>query len=545
MKLKIFFAIILLISLAIFQTGCTAQHSMLISQSYRAAQDQNWDECIEKVTKAIELDGSYAYYYFHRGRCLFQRLHYDEAINDFNKYIAHNPDWYLPYSYRGQAKYYIGEHESAIQDLDQVLKLTPDAEWAYNFRAWILLHMGRLDEALKDASKALKLSLENQSGYSKVSTNNILHTLGRIYLEQDLYDQAIAEFHKAGKARGKFSAYDLIDLSWAKLEKGDLAEARADLEKARALRSKLEGNSHDGKEYLARLENLAARLGQAQATSTKPTSLEPSPEPQPVAAPEPPPQPQTVAESKPTPQPQAAQPQEVKPPSPAPVTEVRTALVIGNAAYKHNPLRNAVNDARAMAQALGSVGFEVTLLENLDQKRMKKAVLSFGRRIAEGGVGLFYFAGHGVQAGGSNYLIPIGASIYDELEVEVESMDAAYVMARMAKARNRLNIVILDACRDNPFGRSFRSAARGLTYMSAPSGTFIAYATAPGTVAADGPGQHSFYTRELINQIQVPGLTIEQVFKRVRAAVESRTKGRQIPWESSSLKGEFYFKRQP
>jgi len=333
-----------------------------------------------------------------------------------------------------------------------------------------------------------------------------------------------------------------IDLAWAHLKNEQLSAAKSELNTANLYRDNLSDHDQDGQEYLARLEKLSARLGQTQTAETQPSvtpAPAPKPQPQPAAAPEPTPQP------KPQPQTAAVQAPEVKPPAPEPVSEVRTALVIGNAAYKHNPLNNAVNDARAMAQTLRSVGFEVTLEENLDQKRMKKAILAFGRGIAKGGVGLFYFAGHGVQAGGSNFLIPIGASIYDELEVEVESVDAAYVLARMASARNRLNIAILDACRDNPFGRSFRSSARGLAYMNAPSGTFIAYATAPGTVAADGPGQNSFYTRELINQLQVPGLTIEQVFKRVRAAVERQTNGRQIPWESSSLKGEFYFMKRP
>ena len=160
-------------------------------------------------------------------------------------------------------------------------------------------------------------------------------------------------------------------------------------------------------------------------------------------------------------------------------SERRLALVIGNGAYASTPLKNPVNDARAMAQALRGLGFDVIAHENASYKDMRRAVIEFGDRLQGGGVGLFYYAGHGIQAGGRNYLIPVDATIKSESEIEVESIDVAAVLARMETARNRLNIVILDACRDNPFGRSFRSSSRGLASVDAPTGTMIAYATAP------------------------------------------------------------------
>jgi formylglycine-generating enzyme required for sulfatase activity len=222
-------------------------------------------------------------------------------------------------------------------------------------------------------------------------------------------------------------------------------------------------------------------------------------------------------------------------------TERRVALVIGNSAYKDSPLLNPVNDARDMAAALRGMGFEVVLGENLSQTDMKRNIRAFGDRIRNGGVGLFYYAGHGVQVRGSNYLIPVGATITREEEVEYESVDAGLVMAQMEAARNRLNIVIFDACRNNPFVRSFRSTQKGLASIDAPSGTLIAYATAPGSVASDGAGRNGVYTQELLRYMKQPDLSIEQVFKQVRAAVRSRTGGQQTPWESSSLEGDFYF----
>ena len=227
---------------------------------------------------------------------------------------------------------------------------------------------------------------------------------------------------------------------------------------------------------------------------------------------------------------------------PITVPERRIALVIGNADYGQASLKNPLNDARVMAQTLESLGFSVTIGLNMTKDRMRLAVIRFGRAIKKGGVGLFYYAGHGVQVGGRNYLIPVDAVIEDQEVVPVESMGVGYVMARMAAARNRLNIVILDACRDNPFERSFRSGgAQGLAQVRAPRGTLVAYATAPGQVAADGAGQHGTYTGALIKNIKKPGLRIEDVFKLTRTEVVRATDGKQTPWESSSIMGDFYF----
>lgn len=222
-------------------------------------------------------------------------------------------------------------------------------------------------------------------------------------------------------------------------------------------------------------------------------------------------------------------------------TDRRVALVVGNGAYKDSPLLNPVNDARAMAQTLRNLQFEVLYGENLSQNDMKRNIRAFGEKIRNGGVGLFYYAGHGIQIRGTNYLIPVGATIVSEEEVEYESVDVGLVLAQMSAARNQLNIVILDACRNNPFARSFRSAEKGLASIDAPSGTLLAYATAPGSVASDGEGENGLYTQELLKNMRLPGASIEQVFKQVRIGVQDKTQGKQVPWESSSLVGDFYF----
>lgn len=231
-------------------------------------------------------------------------------------------------------------------------------------------------------------------------------------------------------------------------------------------------------------------------------------------------------------------------PSATTVSPKRFALVLGNNAYETAPLKNPVNDARAVAQALRERDFDVTARENLTQNEMKQVVRAFGEKLRDAGreaVGLFYYAGHGVQVQDRNYLIPVSAKVASEEEMEYEAVDVGFVMAQMDAARNSLNILILDACRDNPFARSFRSASRGLAMMSAPTGILIAYSTAPGRTAGDGAGDNGLYTEELLTAMRTPGLPIEDVFKQVRIKVRERSKGQQVPWESSSLVGAFYF----
>ena len=223
--------------------------------------------------------------------------------------------------------------------------------------------------------------------------------------------------------------------------------------------------------------------------------------------------------------------------------EMRTALVIGNGAYSSGSLKNPVNDATDMATMLKNLGFSVTLKKEATLQEMDEAIEAFGNSLKRGGVGLFYYAGHGVQVNGTNYLLPIGVKINKETDVKYQAVDANKILDEMATANNGLNIIILDACRDNPFARSFRNAARGLAVVnSAPSGTFISYSTSPGNAARDGSGRNSPYTSALLEYLPVPGLTISDVFVNVRARVKKETG--QVPWELSSLEGRFYFKPQ-
>jgi uncharacterized caspase-like protein len=179
-------------------------------------------------------------------------------------------------------------------------------------------------------------------------------------------------------------------------------------------------------------------------------------------------------------------------------SEKRVALVIGNSRYESAPLRNPVNDANLVAATLREIGFDVISRTDVNLREMQLAVREFSRKIQNGSVGLFYYAGHGMQSGGRNFLIPVSAQIEVEGDVVLEALDLNSVLEQMGMAQNRLNIVILDACRNNPFTRSFRSGAQGLAQVNAPAGTFIAYATAPGQTASDGKG--GFQTRACAGQ---------------------------------------------
>jgi uncharacterized caspase-like protein len=221
--------------------------------------------------------------------------------------------------------------------------------------------------------------------------------------------------------------------------------------------------------------------------------------------------------------------------------EERVALVIGNARYQGIPLRNPINDANAVADRLRALGFAVDLKTDVSQREMTRAISRFGTRLKTGSVALFYFAGHGLQVKGRNFLVPVDAEIMTEASVRSEAVDLDLLLEQLGPAR--LSMVILDACRNNPFEGRFRSLrGSGLAQVDAPKGTLIAYATAPGKVAADGETNHGVYTSALLEALDISGLKVEEIFKRVRVNVARSTGNLQIPWEASSLTGDFYFK---
>lgn len=220
----------------------------------------------------------------------------------------------------------------------------------------------------------------------------------------------------------------------------------------------------------------------------------------------------------------------------------KIALVLGNARYRDAPLKNPANDARAIAEALRQTGFEVNLQLDAGRAALQQALEQHLQVLsARKAVGLFYYAGHGIQLAWRNYMLPVDADIDVASDVQKQAVDINLLMEGIGRAGNPFNVVILDCCRDNPFGGLKGVDQKGLSQMDAPPGTLLAYATSPGNVASDGDGSNGLYTEQLLKEMRVPEAKIEDVFKRVRLNVRLKSRGQQIPWESTSLEEDFYF----
>ena len=238
--------------------------------------------------------------------------------------------------------------------------------------------------------------------------------------------------------------------------------------------------------------------------------------------------------------------------------KVKIALVIGNGSYRQSPLKNPVNDAQAVASALKLIGFNVIQIENATQREMLEALRDFSYQAARSQVRLLFYAGHGVQIKGRNYLMPVDAEAQSEDDVAQRGADLSEVLERLAVVKGGVNLIILDACRNNPFNwapaqladaRGYRTraiaapSANGLAAVQVPSGTLVVFSTAPGSVSIDNAMHgNSVFTKHLLAYLNIPGLPVEKLFKQVRSAVAQETRQQQVPWESSSLMGEFCFR---
>jgi Caspase domain len=224
-------------------------------------------------------------------------------------------------------------------------------------------------------------------------------------------------------------------------------------------------------------------------------------------------------------------------------SDVRIALIIGNSAYPGNmALANPSNDAKDMAATLRNMGFGVIEVIDSDRTKMLEAIERAGKNLSgKQGIGMLFYAGHGLQLDWRNYMVPVDAKLNSAADVPKQAVDIETVMKTFQSAGNRMNIVVLDACRDDPFANGKTSSGKGLAPLDAPTGTFLAYATAPGNVAQDGTGKNGLYTGFLLEELKKPSASIENVFKRVRFQVRKASDGAQIPWETTSLEDDFIF----
>ncbi|MEM7109158.1 MAG: caspase family protein [Bacteroidota bacterium] len=225
------------------------------------------------------------------------------------------------------------------------------------------------------------------------------------------------------------------------------------------------------------------------------------------------------------------------------------ALIIGNSNYEHaSDLSNPDNDAADMEKALVKLNFEVMKFSNLGNEEMKKAIGNYLLKLEEYSTGVVFYAGHGIQHGGRNYLIPVDVNLADELEITKKCFDTGSIITRMNLMEVETSVIMLDACRSDPFkGLDTRitDSTTGLTGTDAPPGTIVAFATAPGKTASDGTGRNGLYTQEILKHIYKPELKVEDLFKQVRVSVMNKSRNQQIPWETSSLVKDFYFYEQP
>lgn len=493
----------------------------------------DYAKVIADTTEAIRLQPSQAVYNL-RGSAYYDKGDYDIAIADFDDALKLGPPSGIVFHNRGNAWRGKGDYVKAIADYDMSIKADPKSAFSFQNRGIAKEALGDLDGALADINQAIRLD---------PTLPQPLINRTAIWRAKNDLDRAIADGTEAIRlARDKppvnimtppnsvlISAYTHRALAYE--AKGDYAHAKDD--------------------YKATLAIVASDAGSKanQATAKVRLSLVTD-----AAAPIPrdAPAPATQSTTSPSPQQTGAAPA----PSPAPAVPVtRMALVIGNGAYAHvKALPNPPNDARAVAKSLRDIGFTVSEGVDLDRAAMQKITRDFLREASRAQVALVYYAGHGVQVDGRNYLIPVDVELKAGDSMTEAMIDMDTIMAGLDD-QVRTNILIFDACRNNPMAQQVASSGNsrgieGASGLAAPTslgsgatlgaGTLIAFATAPGQVALDGEGANSPFSAALSRHISTPGLEVQQMLTRVRAEVVSTTKNKQVPWSNSSLLGEVF-----
>jgi len=486
----------------------------------------NYTQVIADASEALRLKPDQAIYNL-RGSAYYDKGEYDIAIADFNDALRTGPPSGIIYHNRGNAYRSRGDYAKAIADYDASIKQGPKSAFSYQNRGASKQALGDLDGALSDINEAIRID----AALPQPLTNRAV-----IWRAKGDFDRAIADASEAIRLANAKAPVNIMTppgsvLISAYNQRGLAYEAKGDYDRAR-------------QDYNSTLEGVASDAGSKanQATAKVRLSLL-SEAAQPRTAPSSPSAPTQTAASTPASAAGAA------------ITGRRVALVIGNGAYVHvKALPNPSNDARSIAKSLRGIGFAVTEGIDLDRGGMQKMIRDFLRDAARVQVAVVYYAGHGVQISGRNYLVPVDAQLKAGGSMTDTMMDTDTIMAGLDD-QVRTNILILDACRNNPMAEQVASAGpnRGIeagSGLAAPAslgtgatlgaGTLIAYATAPGQVALDGEGANSPFSAALSRHIGTPGLEVQQMLTRVRAEVVAATKSKQVPWSNSSLLGEVF-----
>ncbi|MCK1660652.1 caspase family protein [Bradyrhizobium sp. 151] len=492
----------------------------------------DYAKVITDATEAIRLQPSQAVYNL-RGSAYYDRGEYEIAVADFEDALKLGPPDGTIFHNRGNAWRGKGDYAKAIADYDMSIKANPKSAFSYQNRGISKEALGDLDGALTDINQAIRLD---------PTLPQPLINRTAIWRVRGDYDRAIADGSEAIRLAKEKPPVNIMTPPNSVLISGYTH---------RALAYEAKGNyAHASDDYKATLAIAASDAGSKanQATAKVRLSLiTDASTPIPRDAPSP-----TEPAKAPAPQQTGAAP----PPSPAPAARgTRMALIIGNGAYSHvKALPNPPNDARAIARALRDIGFTVSEGVDLDRAAMQKMTRDFLREAARAQVVLVYYAGHGVQVDGRNHLIPVDVELKPGARMTDAMIDMDTIMVGLDD-QVRTNILIFDACRNNPMAQQVASAGtnraiEAASGLAAPpslgagamlgAGTLIAFATAPGQVALDGEGANSPFSAALSRHIGTPGLEVQQMLTRVRAEVVSTTKSKQVPWSNSSLLGEVY-----
>ena len=474
----------------------------------------NYDRAISGYDDAIRLDPRNSTIYGNRGNAYRLKGDYDRALRDFDDAVRLDSRGSAAIYGRSQVYSSKGDYAHALADLDEAIRLKSDNADYFNSRGFIYKLQGDNDRAIRDLDEAIKLKPKLAVAFSN---------RGDAWRRRGDIERAIIDLSEAIRLDPAMTpAY--VNRGLAFETKGDIEQARFDFSTAL---SRTPGNFSTAKEATATARERLAALQGSTAGGPLP-AITPAPRNDP-----------RVSVSY-----RASDTTERGP---------RVALVIGNAAYANvGSLTNPVNDAREMSSALRELGFKVIEGYNLTSATMRSKIAEFGSALPGAGVSLLYYAGHGMQVSGKNYLVPVDARLERPSSLGVEAIEVNTVISDM-EAEKRINLVFLDACRDNPLSRNLArsmgtgrstSVGQGLAQLNAGIGTLITFATSPDTIALDGgtTGRNSPFTQAMLRYIRTPGLEVRSMLTRVRADVIRATNEQQVPWDHSSLTGDFYFK---
>jgi tetratricopeptide (TPR) repeat protein len=538
---------------------------------------QDYQNAISDFGEAIAINPSYEGAFVGRGAALEGQGNLDAALSDLERAIALNPRNARGYNNRAVVYAKKGEYERAVIDIDQAIRLEPNDPVRFNNRGIMQRRLGKIDLAIADFEQAIRMSpryaqaignrgnawfdkgdndraIADYTAAIQIDPRLIAPIKNRAnaYVKKDEYDRGIADYDLALRLAPN-DAEIFAQRCNAYSKKQDYDRAIADCTTAISADPGLllsylnRGTAHQGKGDTSRAHDdfnivLSRPKRDAHDESLRQTAQEqiaalPSASTKSVAA----------ASSTVAPTPVAVIPPAAK----VPDTRRKVALVIGNSAYKHaGTLPNPTNDARDLAAALRKLGFDVVEGRDLDRPGMDGAIRQFSRKLDGADLAIFFYAGHGMQVAGKNYLVPIDAKLERPGDLNFDTVDVALVLAQM-ESENRVNLIFLDACRDNPLARSLSrsmgtrssSVGNGLAQIQSAVGTMIAYATQPDNVALDGDGKNSPFTTALLKHIVTPGLDIGTVMRRVRTDVIAATKQKQVPWDHSSLTNDVILAR--